>query len=140
MDSQLDSEKAFVETMRKFKNSRVPEVEKEYYESHGDGQNQRIRNELYDRILCLLDKNKSLLIEFADREAACNNLDTDYFYNSGFTDCLRFLRMLMGVSDESFSLERTLLYADKASYGDDWSYDAPRKDDKNSKPTITIVK
>lgn len=142
MDSPLNSEKAFVEAIRQFRNSRAPEVEKEYYESYGDRYSQRIRNELYDRILRLLGKNKNLLIEFADRDAACYNPNTDYFYNRGFADCLRFLRMLKGITDESISFERLLLYADEASYGDDLSYDATRNDKSNKakKPKFSVVK
>ena len=73
----MDSEESFVEAMRKFRQKRAPIVEKEYYQAHGDKCNQRMRNELYDRIMRLLGENKSLMIEFADRDIACYNPNTD---------------------------------------------------------------
>jgi hypothetical protein len=115
-DSIFAAEEGFIEVMWQFRHTRAPIIEKEYYEAHGDGCNQRMRNELYDRILRLLGSNKGLMIEFADRDAACYNPNTDYFYNRGFADCLRFLRTIEGVADDNLSLERILLFGDRASF------------------------
>jgi hypothetical protein len=120
-DSMFVAEQAFVEAMRKFRLMRASLIEKEYYETHGDACNQRMRNELYDRILRLLGANKGLMIEFADRDAACYNPNTDYFYNRGFADCLAFLRTIEGVSGENLTLERVLLFGDRISYGGEWT-------------------
>lgn len=113
-NSNLDSDEAFVEAMQQFITVRSTLVEKEYYEAHSDMYNQQKRNELYDRILYVLGMNKDLMVEFADRDAACYNPDTDYFYNCGFSDCLRFLRTFKGVSNKNISLERILHFADIA--------------------------
>ncbi len=112
----MESEDTFFEAMSQFRQTRAPIVEKEYYETYGDRYNQRIRNELYDRILRLLPANKSIVIDFANRDAACYNPNTDYFYNRGFEDCLLFLRMFAGVADKNFSLERYLIYCDRVKY------------------------
>lgn len=108
-DSKLDVEETFMETMRQFQLERAPVVEKEYYQEHGDGYNQNIRNELYDRIIRLLGINKNLMIEFADRDAACYNPNTDYFYNQGFSDCLIFLQTFKGTTNNS--IENVLNFA-----------------------------
>jgi hypothetical protein len=116
VDLKFVAGEALVEAMRRFRYTRAPIIEKEYYEAHGDGCNQRIRNELYDRISRLLGSNKSLIIEFADRDAACYNPNTDYFYNRGFADCLLFLRTLEGVEDKNISLESVLRFGGSEQY------------------------
>jgi hypothetical protein len=50
-NSKFASEEALVEAMWQFRHTRAPIIEKEYYETHGVADNQRMRNELYDRIL-----------------------------------------------------------------------------------------
>ncbi len=118
----MDSEEAFIQDMWKFRHERAPIIEKEYYESHGDRGNQRMRNEIYDRILRLLGANRGLMIEFADRDIACYNPNTDYFYNRGFADCLLFLKTLGGAVDKSILLESVLLDGNNSStYGGAWS-------------------
>jgi hypothetical protein len=71
-NSRFAAEEALVQTMWEFRHARAPIIEKEYYETHGDAGNQRMRNELYDRILRLLGANKGLFIDFSDRDAACH--------------------------------------------------------------------
>jgi hypothetical protein len=115
-NSRFVAEEALVEAMWQFRHTRAPIIEKEYYETHGDAFNQRMRNELYDRILRLLGANKGLFIDFADRDAACYNPNTDYFYNRGFADCLLFLRKYEGLTNKNFSTEVALLYGGEAKY------------------------
>jgi hypothetical protein len=54
VDSEVVAEEALVQAMWEFRHARAPIIEKEYYETHGDAGNQRMRNELYDQILRLL--------------------------------------------------------------------------------------
>jgi hypothetical protein len=114
-NSKFAAEEALVEAMWEFRHNRAPIIEKEYYETHGDAGNLRMRNELYDRILRLLGANKGLFIDFDDRDAACYNPNTDYFYNRGFADCLLFLRKYEGLTDKNFSTERLLFTAAERS-------------------------
>ncbi len=95
-----DSLESICDGARQFCRMRAGEIEKEYYREHGDEPNFHRRNELYDRILRLLGENGRLLVEFADRDAACYNPDTDYFYQRGFEDGLLYLRTLERVGGE----------------------------------------
>jgi hypothetical protein len=117
-DSMLESQEGFVEALRQFRLMRAEVIEKEYYETHSDGCNQRMRNELYDRLLRLLGANKPLLIEFADRDAACFNPNTDYFYNRGFADCLIFLKTLDRVGGRDILINRFMQCAETS--GGEW--------------------
>jgi hypothetical protein len=121
MHSRFAAEEAFVKTMWEYRHTRAPIIEQEYYTVHGDSGNNRMRNELYDRILRLLGANKGFMMEFAERDADCYKPNTDYFYNRGFADCLMFLRTIHGVADKSLSLERVLLYQDRIDYDGEWA-------------------
>lgn len=79
---------------QEFRSERARQAELIYYEKHGDKSNFRRRNELYEQILRLLGKNKHLIIEFAQRDAALYNPNTDYFYECGFSDALYFTQTL----------------------------------------------
>lgn len=87
-------DESILNSVTEFRLMRAAAVEQEYYQKFFDKQNFRKRNELYIRILRLLDSQKHLLMEFADCDAACYNPNTDYFYHSGFDDCLLFLQIL----------------------------------------------
>lgn len=88
-----------------FRSERARQAEKAYYDICCDKLNFRRRNELYEKILRLLGKNKQLMIEFSDRDAAMYNPDTDYFYESGFTDCLYFIQTFCNVDNLKSTIE-----------------------------------
>lgn len=88
-----------------FRSERARQAEKIYYETRCDKRSFRRRNELYEKILRLLGENKRLLIEFADRDAAIYNPDTDYFYEFGFSDCLNFLQTFCDVENLKSTIE-----------------------------------
>lgn len=74
----------------KFRSESVRQAELVYYEKRCDKGNFRRSNELYEKILRLLGKNKYLMIEFAERDAAIYSPDTYYFYECGFSDAILF--------------------------------------------------
>lgn len=108
MNSTTDRGEDFLDAMLQFRNTRAAVVEMEYGEKFFDKRIFRRRNELYGQILRLLGSRKHLMMEFADCDAACCTPNMDYFYFSGFDDCLLFLQTLDHVGGRDMLLEKIL--------------------------------
>lgn len=86
-------ERIFLKAVETFKQQRMKEIELDYeLHEHRAGEGGEL-DVLYQKLLELLGDNRKLLVRYADLLVARYNINTQYFYDQGFSDFQGLLQL-----------------------------------------------